>query len=69
MEEQVVEKRGKNVDEAIKAALDELGCEIDDVVVEVIKSLPGVFWDLWVKSPQWSGYLNERNREKMYARF
>ena len=37
MEEQVVEKRGKNVDEAIKAALDELGCEIDDVVVEVIE--------------------------------
>jgi spoIIIJ-associated protein len=37
MEEQVVEKRGKNVDEAIKAALDELGCEIEDVVVEVIE--------------------------------
>ncbi|MGI6433969.1 MAG: RNA-binding cell elongation regulator Jag/EloR [Syntrophomonadaceae bacterium] len=37
MEEQVVEKRGKNVDEAIKAALDELGCDIDDVVIEVVE--------------------------------
>lgn len=37
MAEQVIEKRGKNVDEAIKAALDELGCEINDVVIEVIE--------------------------------
>ncbi|MEN6350249.1 MAG: RNA-binding cell elongation regulator Jag/EloR [Syntrophomonas sp.] len=37
MEVQTIEKRGKNVDEAIKAALDELGCDIDDVAVEVIE--------------------------------
>ncbi|MEN6327117.1 MAG: RNA-binding cell elongation regulator Jag/EloR [Syntrophomonas sp.] len=37
MEVQTIEKRGKNVDEAIKAALDELGCEIDDVAVEIIE--------------------------------
>jgi spoIIIJ-associated protein len=37
MEVQTIEKRGKSVDEAIKAALDELNCEIDDVVIEVIE--------------------------------
>ncbi|MEQ8173885.1 MAG: RNA-binding cell elongation regulator Jag/EloR [Syntrophomonadaceae bacterium] len=37
MELQTVEKKGKNIDEAIKAALDELGCEIEDVNVEVIE--------------------------------
>lgn len=37
MKTQTVEKRGKNVDEAIKAALDELGCEIEDVEVEVLE--------------------------------
>lgn len=37
MEAQTIEKRAKSVDEAIKAALDELGCEIDDVAIEVIE--------------------------------
>ncbi len=37
MELQTVEKKGKNIDEAIKGALDDLGCEIDDVTVEVIE--------------------------------
>lgn len=37
MQGQTVEKKGKNVDEAIKAALDELGCEIQDVSVEVLE--------------------------------
>lgn len=47
METRTVEKRGKNVDEAIKAALDELGCDIDDVEVEIVeessKGFMGVF--------------------------
>jgi len=34
---QTVEKKGKNVEEAIRAALDELGCEIEDVSVEVVE--------------------------------
>lgn len=34
---QTVIKKGKNVDEAIKDALEELGCEIDDVTVEIIE--------------------------------
>lgn len=34
---EALEKKGKNVDEAIKAALDELGCEIDDVVIEIVE--------------------------------
>ncbi len=33
---QTIEKRGKSVDEAIKAALDEMGCDINAVNVEVI---------------------------------
>ncbi len=37
METHAIEKRGKSVDEAIKAALDELGCEIDDVIIEVVE--------------------------------
>lgn len=37
MELQTVEKKGKNVDEAIKAALDELGCDIEDVTIEVLE--------------------------------
>ncbi len=32
-----IEKRGRNVDEAIKAALDELECKIEDAVIEVIE--------------------------------
>ncbi|TZE80760.1 RNA-binding cell elongation regulator Jag/EloR [Calorimonas adulescens] len=31
-----VEKSGKNVDEAIKAALDELGADVDDVNIEIL---------------------------------
>ncbi len=34
---QTVEKRGRNVDEAVKAALDELNCNIEDVVIEIIE--------------------------------
>lgn len=34
---QTVEKKGKTIDEAIKAALDELNCSIDDVTVEVLE--------------------------------
>jgi spoIIIJ-associated protein len=37
MEVQTIEKKGKSVDEAIKAALDELRCEIDEVIIEVIE--------------------------------
>lgn len=37
MEGQTIEKKGRSVDEAIKAALDELGCEIDDVDIEVVE--------------------------------
>jgi Predicted RNA-binding protein len=37
MQGQTVEKKGKNVEEAIKAALDELGCNIEDVSVEIVE--------------------------------
>jgi len=37
MEVQTIEKKGKSVDEAIKAALDELGCKIEDVTIEIIE--------------------------------
>ncbi len=37
MEAHAVEKKGKSVDEAVKAALDELGCEIDDVIIEIVE--------------------------------
>ncbi|NLB53127.1 MAG: protein jag, partial [Syntrophomonadaceae bacterium] len=34
---QSIEKRGKSVNEAIKAALDELECEIDDAIIEIVE--------------------------------
>lgn len=37
MQNQAIEKKGKSVDEAVKAALEELGCEIEDVVVEILE--------------------------------
>jgi spoIIIJ-associated protein len=37
MEAQTLEKKGKSVDEAIKAGLDELGCDIEDVSIEIIE--------------------------------
>ncbi|HOQ09768.1 MAG TPA: RNA-binding cell elongation regulator Jag/EloR [Syntrophomonadaceae bacterium] len=37
MEAQSIEKRGRSVDEAIKAALEELGCDIEDAIIEVIE--------------------------------
>lgn len=37
MKTETVETKGRNVDEAIKAALDELACDIEDVIIEVIE--------------------------------
>ncbi len=37
MQGQTIEKKGKSVDEAVKAALEELGCNIEDVTVEVME--------------------------------
>lgn len=37
MQSQTIEKKGKNVEEAVKAALDELGCDIEDVCVEIVE--------------------------------
>lgn len=37
MELQTIEKKGKSVDEAIKAALDELDCKIEDAIIEVVE--------------------------------
>jgi len=37
MELRTIEKKGKTVDDAIKSALDELGCEIDDVKIEIVE--------------------------------
>ncbi len=34
---QVIENKGKSIDEAIKAALDELQCAIDDVNIEIVE--------------------------------
>ncbi|MGE5391773.1 MAG: RNA-binding cell elongation regulator Jag/EloR [Deltaproteobacteria bacterium] len=37
MELRTIEKKGKTVDEAIKSALDELGCDIEDVKIEIME--------------------------------
>lgn len=37
MELRTIEKKGKTVDEAIKSALEELGCDIDDVKIEIME--------------------------------
>ena len=37
MEVQIVEKKGKTIDDAIQAALEELGCGLDEVEVEILE--------------------------------
>ncbi len=44
-----IEKRGKNVDEAIKAALEELKCSMDQVKIEVIEEGSKGFMGLGAK--------------------
>ena len=47
MQEQAIQKKGKTVEEAIKAALDELNCTVDEVDYRIIeepsKALLGIF--------------------------
>ena len=66
MEVQTIEKKGKSVDEAIKAALDELSCEIDDVIVEVIEEPSKALLGLFKKPAVVKVSLRERPEE--YAR-
>jgi spoIIIJ-associated protein len=37
MQVQTVEKKGKSIDDAIQAALEEMGCEIDEVEIEILE--------------------------------
>ncbi len=37
MQVQTVEKKGKNVDDAIQAALEELGCAVEEVEIEILE--------------------------------
>jgi spoIIIJ-associated protein len=37
MQVQTVEKKGKTIDDAIQAALEELGCGLDEVEVEILE--------------------------------
>ena len=37
MQDQVIQKKAKTVEEAVKAALEELNCTIEDVVVRVVE--------------------------------
>jgi len=37
MQVQTIEKKGKNVDEAIQAALEELGCGMEEIEVEIVE--------------------------------
>ncbi len=53
MEVQSIEKKGRTVDEAIKAALDELGCDIDDVTIEILEEPSKGLLGLVAKSRQW----------------
>jgi spoIIIJ-associated protein len=66
MERKPVEKRGKNVDEAIKAALDELGCEINDVVVEIVEEPnKGILGIVGKKPAIVRVYLREKPEEEV----
>ena len=49
---QIIEKKGKSVDEAVQAALDELNCQIEDVVVEIIEEPSKGLFGIVGKSPQ-----------------
>jgi len=62
----VVEKRAKSVDEAIKAALDELGCELDDVTVEIIEEpSKGILGIIGTKPAHVRVTLKEKPQEKV----
>ncbi|NLU50559.1 MAG: protein jag [Syntrophomonadaceae bacterium] len=61
-----VEKRGKSVDEAIKAALDELGVEFEDVEVEVLEEpSKGILGVLGKKSALVRVSVREKPEEKI----
>ena len=65
MKVQAIEKRGKRVDEAIKAALDELGCEIDDVSIEVLEEpTKGILGFVGKKPAIVKVYLREKPEEE-----
>jgi len=61
-----VEKRGKSVDEAVKAALEELGAEFEDVVIEVLEEpSKGILGVIGKKSALVRVTLREKPEEKV----
>ncbi|WP_287194048.1 RNA-binding cell elongation regulator Jag/EloR [Syntrophothermus sp.] len=61
-----VEKRGKSVDEAVKAALEELGAEFEDVVIEVLEEpSKGILGVIGKKSAVVRVTLREKPEEKV----
>ncbi|NSW83528.1 MAG: protein jag [Syntrophothermus sp.] len=66
MEMESVEKRGKSVDEAVKAALEELGAEFEDVVIEVLEEpSKGILGVIGKKSAVVRVTLREKPEEKV----
>lgn len=61
-----VEKRGKSVDEAVKAALEELGADFEDVVIEVLEEpSKGILGMIGKKSALVRVTLREKAGEKV----
>jgi len=61
-----VEKRGKSVDEAVKAALEELGADFEDVVIEVLEEpSKGILGVIGKKSALVRVTLREKPEERV----
>lgn len=61
-----VEKRGKSVDEAVKAALEELGADFEDVVIEVLEEpSKGILGMIGKKAALVRVTLREKPEEKI----
>ncbi len=61
-----VEKRGKSVDEAVKAALEELGADFEDVIVEVLEEpSKGILGVIGKKSALVRVTLREKPEQKV----
>lgn len=68
MQDQGIQKKGKTVDEAVKAALEELNCTIDDVEVRVIEEPSKALFGLIGGKPALVEVIKKEKPQEMVQR-